>query len=343
MNNIYEDSYNERIKLTLPRYTKPYPEYDDSSEDGCILFTLFSAYEGVIPTYHINSAFWAMHAFFVNSNVLSLGIPIKFYIGRDLWDNASIRKRFSDANIPARNILLFDKIETLVTRRNLGQKLACMWDNRLAAYDAVAVVDSDCFISTRHQDEYFDINRVFDIKDRSIITSSLVRDTPKRPRLSEWDLEPRSADAWERWRNVVLPKAGLEHLADNDYCLGMVGGWLYIYDPNCINPEFVAFYKDMLSVTGDDEEITWLWSLKSGEKIQTQWRPSAEADETDIRVASYLGGEKRQGVLQERAENYDFFWAHVFPGDTSEYDIKEATRLWRHVIGQHKEIPDGYQ
>ena len=185
-----EDRYQQRVKFDFPRYSKfelwrplhTIPSLN-LSKDGCIVYPLYAAFDGIYPEHHINSACWSAHSFLVNSDVLEQKIPVYFYVEDEIWSRAY--KQLMSSCIPNPMVLHYRAPNRIGWKGQwMSQSLCLVNNDRFNGYENVVVPDTDLFLSTRHANKKLDISRLWNRIDRTKYASYDIR--PDRMRTPKW-------------------------------------------------------------------------------------------------------------------------------------------------------------
>ena len=316
MNLAQQGTYLERCKSYLPSYNVVNVRRDITSRDGVIVLPLFQAWSGVIPEYHINSAFWVYHSFLVNSNVIDRHIPIIFYVDRLCWSYKSVREMFHYANIPDDIIWFFDPIPADSTRYYLGLKMSPLWDDRFNKFDNVLIWDADLFVAVPPGAQSLDVDWLF-LRDKLTQPAALHVNPDARKPFRMFESHRLSGeDAKTKQSEIMFDLCG-EVYEDGGYS---IGGCVHSFCPSEIKESYKEFYRRALPVMRDDEMIVSLWSIHMGEEVECldAWFPpmAYEVDHMD-------------GFI-ERKES---FLCHLWVDSIGSFN---HVSRWRDVIGVDK-------
>ena len=252
--NTYTQS---ETKFEFLNYISSPIEYDMSSTKGCIVFPLFCAEIGKLPYKHIISAFWAMNALLVNSNIKEQKVPIYFYVEKVLF--YAIRHLFENAGVTPDMLLLYEPLQypdkSDWKGRWLSQKLYACLDERFDEYEKVVMFDVDLFLARRDTDSLFDINRLWKRQDRTKFAICYIRkDNDKVPMLYHGDSKFDNEIEHELFRNRVyeLFKKDIVKTYDSD-------GYIYSFCPNELNVHYKSFVAKYTHLFYNDEHINSLY------------------------------------------------------------------------------------
>ena len=312
-----EDVYNLGVKFALPPYNlnnlKGVPNH---SNDACLVYPLFMAVEGVIPTYHINSAFWSANSFLVSSNIKEKQIPIYFYVDSRIIEDAA--QYFNDAGVDESMILTFtppERPHEIGDARWLSQKLYIVLDDRFNEFDAVVFIDTDLFLAKPpHSDDRFDISGLFRRSDKKRFATYNIRS-------SLGQLKPyydkTSGLGYKRECEIFIEKT-YEYLGIKIEGVRNMGGYLNSFCPKFLDNDYKAFIKKMCPRFYNDEAINALYMQKTGKQLE------------DINKTCGIGVANRNSDFHKRLGGNRCFFTHI---DLRYLTDSNETRLWKSAVG----------
>ena len=312
-----EEAYNRSVKFDLPPYNLNELTYiSNYSTDACIVYPLFMAVEGIIPTYHVNSAFWSANSFFVNSNIKEKRIPIYFYVDSKIMEDTT--KYFNDAGVDESMILTFTPPERpyeIGDSRWLSQKLYIVLDDRFNEFDTVVFIDTDLFLAKpSHSDDTFDISCLFRRSEKKRFASYSIRSSLDR-------LEPyydrTSGLGYETECEIFIEKI-YEHLGIKIEGVRNIDGYLNSFCPKFLDNDYKAFIKKMCLRFYSDEAINALYMQKTGKQLE------------DIKKTCGIGVANRNSDFHKGLHGDTCFFTHIDLHYLT--DINEI-RLWKSAVG----------
>ena len=259
---MHTEEYNDRIKIPLPIYDLYPLERDTSNPDGAIVIPLFQAYANCYPYYHVNSAFWAMHSILLHANVIEKKIPIIFAVDESIWEWAE--PLFNQAHIPTDDILFFNPPESKIKYYYLGLKLMPLLDVGFRSfYKHILIWDADMFVVSKNYKQLDIESMLRDGSPTSIGAIHIGDEVNKGYRVKETHGITDPTEAHELSKLLSFELTGKEIPK-----VFSVGGCLYRVSPQTQSQEFYDYLSKAIPLIGDDEIITSLWSLASGEKME---------------------------------------------------------------------------
>ena len=363
--DIHKDAkirYNHSVKRPLPEYDlAPLPPWQTiirnpangqelelrSSNECCIVYALSLAYPPIVPYYVINSAFWSMHSWLVNTTALQDGWDVWFMLETDLWNDPIAQEMFHKANLADR-VLLFDSPKGRAQTHQLGKKLYTTVLPYFKNYKRVLLPDSDLFASIVDSNNRIDMNlfKLFGKDEGEMLTDSYhIRKVRKRPRA--WDY------SWKKYLNVSEAEAEAiyqemikDYLGYNTPRLYGVTGMLYTFCPQKLNDVFKHNVNLLTPDMCDDEDQYQLYLMKTGRKpdqlrrlrdrkvplctIRDQYLAGHDQylDHIDVNLHPSLDP---NSTWEREAETRE-----VQP--LSDYDHSEIADIWRNNIGLHRRV-----
>ena len=315
MNLASQGTYIERCKLYLPSYTLPPVSRPTDSTDGVVVLPLFQAWMGRDPEYHINSALWVYHSFLQNSDIIDRRIPIVFYLDTACWLSEDVQAMFRNAHIPEENIVLFEPSNRTISTYYLGMKMYPLWDERFDKFGNVLIWDTDLFVASP-SDEKVPMEILLRREKRSQPAALHVNPEGRKPfRLYETH-RLQGAEAKQRQDEIMLDLCGQVY-EEGGYS---IGGCVHSFCPGEIKQSYKDFYRNALTLIGDDEMILSLWSLHEGEEVECldPWYPPMAYETTHQR-----------GFI----ENEQPFLCHLW---VESVENNADIRDWKSVIGFRK-------
>ncbi|MCY3739924.1 MAG: hypothetical protein OXH00_02780 [Candidatus Poribacteria bacterium] len=334
--------YSRRIKRPLPEYDLPKPPGPFKQNGACVIFALFEAYEGVIPHYVINSAFWAAHSWRVNTDLIAKEWDIYFLVDSKLWAKKIVRDQFEKANL-RNSVLLFEVPRGCAIRHKLGAKLYAATVPYFQDYHRCYLVDTDMFVSIRDQNNILPTDRLLDIgKDESLFMTYSYGNRLTRRRIAPQKYEfETEAEARPIYDSYVE-----KYLGHPQTVYWQVSGQLFAWNPQQLREDFKAMIMELTPNISDDEEQYGLYLEKTGERpeqLRKIWR-------IPIHFA-------REDYFSDEPYYFDHIWLDSNAEDSknwaalkkegvqtrekdpllsyNETDIKD---IWRENIGIHRRI-----
>ena len=309
-----------RDKRPLPKYDLPRPPGPFMSGDGCIIFTLFEAYPNIVPSYVVNSAFWAAHAFRVNTNLIKKQWDICFFIENSLYPK--VASQFEEAHLED-FVIRFDPLPDVV--RNLsckvGYKLYATLDPFFEQYERCFVWDPDNFVSIRDPENVLDVDRFVLGSDETLIypTENSDRDI-WLPKVTSMYANIPEMPAFKVFEEMVRDYLGDEHPLTNQHTYGMIYGW----HPKKLREDFKETVRLFIRFFPEDELICGLYY----QKLQEFPTPFSELWNIPIY-------ERPRAYQRDHPHYFDhnpFYAKH-------EREMKELEPIWRENIGLNRRIP----
>ena len=353
--------YNFRIKRELPQYDlDPLPQAQTithkpqeaaelklkSNNESCIIYPLFLAYPPIIPTYIINSAFWAMHSWMVNSTALQDGWDVWFLVERELWQDKLCRMMFERAKLRNR-VLLFDSPKGLAQTHQLGKKFYATTLPYFQNYNRCLLADTDLFASRIEDAKLIDMALFKNMgKDQGeMLTNSWHRRTLAK----EWRyatqkyLDITDKEAHQRYQCLIRNYLG--YGCDKYYS---VTDMLYTFCPQRLNDDFKDNVRLLTKDICDDEDQYGLYLMKTGRKPDKLHKLRQGKVPLCFRREDYFAGydqyldhiwldrDPDKGSEEKKAWYKDVEKRQVQP--ISAYDDPEIADIWRNNIGLHRRV-----
>ena len=347
--------YNKRIKRALPDYDLPRPPGPlsltgmesttevslklKSEKECCIIFPLFEAYEGIIPHYVINSAFWAAHAWRVNTDLIEKGWDIWFFVDRRLWAKTVVKEQFEKAHLED-FVLLFDVPKGRAIRHTLGSKLYAATSPYFQSYYRCYMADTDMFPSIRDPQNIIKTERLLDIgEDESLFMND---------RYSYFEQQRRNI--WRELYEMDIEEEEARLIYDSyvEKYLGYIptGYWacpgqIYAWNPQKLRQDFKDMVIELTPNISDDEEQFGFYMAKTGARpaeLRHIWH-----------IPIYYGG--RTDYFRDDPHYFDHVWLDRDKSDwetwhrqshkqevdaVSEYEVPELKSIWADNIGLYR-------
>ena len=138
------------------------PQYEATSKEAVVLFPLFQnqradaeVLDRTLEHHAVRSACWAHRSWELYTDAEALGIPIKFYVEKSVYER--VEPILEDNGFYGRDIVYFDgdRYEPPEgVQPHCGKKLAIFGDEQLAEYKWVLQVDSDLFMASPAGESY---------------------------------------------------------------------------------------------------------------------------------------------------------------------------------------------
>lgn len=312
-----QERYQHRVKFDFSHYFSNF-DYEMCSKKGCLVFPLFLAYKDVIPTYHINSAFWAAHSFLVNSDVVAEQVPIYFYIEKQLWEVTE--DQFRGSGIPESRFMLYERPDYTPAGNGqwFTQELYLILDERFDVYDNVLFFDTDVFLASAGYENPFQISQLWERRDRSLMsTCNIVPALRRKPR---WDYfyELPEAEGQKKWIGLAEQALGVK-----TELVHQSRGVIHSFCPEFLSPDFKTFIHAAVHLFGSEEDILSLymqWSSKILEDLIQTWCVPLANNAEEMRKA---------------AQTASHFFTHIRKGLMEDSEDEAA---WRDYIGQERKL-----
>ena len=314
--NYAEAEYQRRVKYDFPDYQGKMFDYEYKTDfDGCIVYPLFYGCKDVYPAYHVNSACWAAHSFLVNSDVISKGVPIFFYIEEMLREKAT--EQLTHLGIPKTRMIYWKAPPRHPDYHGqfLAQKLYILADDRFLAFKNVIVPDTDLFLSTNGNDRY-PIEKLWHRKDRTkYATWGISEGLERGPRTYlYYGLDHESST--ELWKGIVK-----KHLRLETDMVHRSEGALNAFDLRHLDQDFIDFTQRYAKLFGSEEDTNSLYMQ------YREMRHEDLSDTWDIPMTRTVPDIKNYPA--------EFFFIHTRPKRMPDpKDVED----YRHLIGQYKEV-----
>lgn len=271
--------YNFRIKRPLPLYDLPRPPglftaseisgadvdpiVPKSETQCCVIFPIFKAYDEMItpPHYIINSAFWAAHAWRVNTDCVEKGWDIFFLVDRELWENAAVREQFQTANLTD-FVILFDMLPGRVIRHKLGAKLYATTVPAFRWYYRCYLWDTDNFVSIRDPNHILETDNLLDIgADESLVNTLFYNGPHPRTRPVWREKYEKDTDEYSLPIYDSYLEAYLGYVPDSGFG---VSGQLYVWNAKLLRQDFKDMVLELTPNISDDEDQYAAYLQKTG-------------------------------------------------------------------------------
>ena len=353
--------YNFRVKRPLPTYDlAALPKAQSiikeprdtqrlqvkSNNESCIIYPLFLAYPPIVPYYIINSAFWSMHSWLVNTTALQDGWDVWFLVERQLWQDRQCQGMFHKANLADR-VLLFNCQQGLAQTHQLGKKFYATTVAYFQNYNRCILADTDLFASRTPEAELIDMNLFKNMgKDESEI---LTNSWNKRKLAKEWRyaaqkyLGVSDQEAHERYQGII--KNYLGYGCQKFYS---VTGMLYTFCPQALNDAFKDNIRLLTPDICDDEDQYGLYLMKTGRQPDKLHKLRQGNVPLCFRREDYFAGydqyldhiwldrDPDRQSEEKKAWYRDVETREVEP--ISAYDDPEIADVWRNNIGLHRRL-----
>lgn len=331
--------YNFRVKRPLPIYDLPRPPIATENKDNaCVIWTLWEAYTGIVPTYTINSAFWAMHAWLVNTNILERGWDIKFLVERNLYAHESVRSQFEKANITDL-VVLFDILPfTDTVTRRLGNKVQALLEPTFDKYERAYLWDTDNFISIRDRNNRLDVTRLLDIGEDNDILKVYDYSTMPSTQM-HWDVYGDDSEtSKERMYGHLTDYLGYRP----EKIYGGVTGCLQAWNPIEIGEASKDMVRTLIPKIACDE-VAYSCLLQKTGRLPTKLK-----DCWDIPLCNH-----RPDYFRDEPHYFDHIWLdrneqdwEIWHAQTSKqqvdpisaYNDPDIAEIWRQNIGLNERL-----
>ena len=255
--------YSDLKKIALPSYTLPWRKRDTSNTDYIIVLPIFEAFDGITPIYHLNSAMWVYNSLIVNSNLLTTGIPVVFYIEDRCLDNSDINRMLFDGNIPDEQIWEFNRIETdRFSSWYVGLKMCPLWDTRFDNFENVLIWDTDLLLGS-YNSNILNIHTLFR-RNQPSQPGAVHVNIEKAVRMRLYNTHRVTSKVFDSLHRQITRELTAREYDD----LYSIGGFLHSFCPKKIKQSYKDFYKKALPIIGDDESILSLWSIHYQEEVE---------------------------------------------------------------------------
>lgn len=312
-----QDRYKQRIKFDFPDYFSNF-DYEMGSKKGCLVFPLFIGFKDIVPTYHINSAFWAAHSFLVNSDIVEAQVPIYFYIEKQLW--AVAEDQFRRSGIPESRFMLYERPNYTPAGDGqwFTQELYLILDERFDGYDNVLFFDTDLFLASAGSKNPFKISQLWERRDRRLMsTCNIVPYLSRNPRWGYFYELPED-EGRKKWIRLAEQALGVrtERVHHSR-------GVIHSFCPEFLSPDFKTFIHTAVHLFGSEENTLSLYMQWSGKMledlIQTWCVPLVQSAEE----------------MREAAQTATHFFTHIRRGLM---EAPEDEAAWREYIGQERRL-----
>ena len=351
--------YNFRIKRPLPLYDLPRPpgpftqseEYPPepgkpmipkSDTEKCVIFPIFKAYDAQTtpPIYIINSAFWAAHAWRVNTDCIEQGWDIFFLLDRELWKHESVRAQFEKANLTD-FIIFFDMLPGRVTRHKLGAKLYAITAEEFRWYYRCYLWDTDNFISIRDPNNILQTDRLLDIgADESLVNTLFWNSHHERTRPVWREKYEKDTEEYSRPIYDSFLEAYLGYVPTQAWG---ISGQLYAWNPKLVRQDFKDMVIELTPNISDDEDQYGAYLEKTGVRpmpLQDIWFIPMYFEKKD-----YFRDDPHyfDHVWLKRGKEDDEMWfeksSKTEVDGVSAYNDPEIVDVWTENIGLHRRLP----
>ena len=358
--------YNKRIKRPLPEYDleKPLGPFTlsepvqqgtslklKSDKECCIIFPLYTAYNGVIPHYVINSAFWAAHSWRVNTDMIKNGWDIWFFVDRELWVS-EVQQMFEKANLTD-FVLLYDVPHGRAIRHRMGSDLYATTEPYFQSYYRVYMADTDLFPSTRDPQNIIKTEQILNIgEDESVFKSHNYSYDPTGYR--KIAREKYETDIEEEARPIYVSFVE-KYLGYKPTGRWGVAGQLFAWNPQQLREDFKEMVIELTPDISDDEEQYGFYLEKTGlrpDELHKLWdipiyyqRADYFRKEVHYFDHIWLGRSQEdwdtnwktwRQKMKEEEKSGESITTEVAP--ILAYDDPEIKHLWRENIGLYKRL-----
>lgn len=311
------EGYKKRIKYDFPNYEGKGFKYEMNSTEACIVIPIFYGFEGTYPAYHVNAACWGFHSYLVNTNVVEKGVPLFFYIERQLWEPAVLQLK--KAGIPDNRLIQWSAPPRVKEWKGqyFAQKLFTVLDPFFDTYDMVMMPDGDLYLSTALT-ERFDISALFGrIDPENYATYGMTEGLERSPRYSLYYDLP-NAESFQLWQSLVK-----EHLGFETEQVHRSDGGLNAWCPRTLKADFKDFVRRYSKYFGSEEDVNSLYVQYTGHRLE------------DLRKVWDIKMVRTTPDLANYSRENSYFFIHSRPYRMPREDDVE---YFRRLIGQHKEL-----
>ena len=321
-----DTGYNRKIygKRPLPAYDLPRPPGPFSDSRCCLIFSLFIAWDGIIPYYHINSAFWAAHSWRVNTNSIEREWDLWFLVEKELYQIPEVRQMFEKANLTD-FVLLFEPVKGSAIRRKNGIALYATVLPYFENYYRAYLLDCDMFVGLSDEKYLLDVDRLLETGEDETLLKSFecyyVEKPYLRPALRLYDLKyPEKAEQ--------LLKGFIENYLGASYDSHFsIMGVCYAWNPQQLDPDFKEMVMELTPNVPNDEIQVGLYYLK---KDLRENPPKSLSKIWDIGILL-----NREGFFEGKSHYFD----HVeLDPATDDFDDPEIREIWRANAGLNKRL-----